>query len=169
MGYWPGEVKELREVVRARFGGKALGTLSALVLAGGTIGIAACGSDDDEGGGGDTVEGGEVTISQTSQPDYLDPALTYTVNGIEPLWLVYTPLLTYPHEEGPGGSELIPGLAEDLPEISEDGLEYKLTLRDGLKYSDGTDVVASDFEHTIQRVLNLESGGSAFYLTIEGA
>ena len=161
----------MREVVRSRVSGKALGVLSALVLAGGTIGIAACGSDDDDGGGGsgETVEGGEVTISQTSQPDYLDPALTYTVNGIEPLWLVYTPLLTYPHEEGPAGSELIPGLAEDLPEISEDGLEYKLTLREGLKYSDGQDVVASDFEHTIKRVLNLESGGSAFYLTIEGA
>ncbi|MFI5025237.1 MAG: ABC transporter substrate-binding protein [Solirubrobacterales bacterium] len=144
--------------------------LSALVLAGGTIGIAACGSDGDSGGGsGDVVEGGEVTIAQTSQPDYLDPALTYTVNGIEPLWLVYTPLLAYPHDEGPSGSELIPGLAEDLPEISEDGLEYKLTLRDGLKYSDGQDVVASDFEHTIKRVLNLESGGSAFYQTIEGA
>ncbi len=95
-------------------------------------------------------EGGEITIAQTSQPDYLDPALSYTVNGIEPLWLVYTPLLTYAHEEGEAGTELIPGLAEDLPEISEDGLEYKFQLRDGLKYSDGTDVKASDFEHTIQ-------------------
>ena len=110
-----------------------------------------------------------MTIAQTSQPDYLDPALTYTVNGIEPLWLVYTPLLTYPHVEGQAGAELIPGLAEDLPEISADGKTYTLTLRDGLKYSDGTDVVASDFEHTIKRVLNLESGGSAFYQTIEGA
>ena len=115
------------------------------------------------------AEGGEVTISQTSQPDYLDPALSYTVNGIEPLWLVYTPLLTYPHVEGAAGAELIPGLAEDLPEISADGKTYTLTLRDGLKFSDGTDVKASDFEHTIKRVLNLESGGSAFYQTIEGA
>ena len=81
--------------------------------------------------------------------------------AIEPLWLVYTPLLTYPHVEGEAGAELIPGLAEDLPEISEDGTTYTLTLRDGLKFSDGTDVKASDFEHTIKRVLNLESGGSA--------
>ena len=43
------------------------------------------------------------------------------MNGIEPLWLVYTPLLTYPHVEGEAGAELIPGLAEDLPEVSEDG------------------------------------------------
>jgi peptide/nickel transport system substrate-binding protein len=142
--------------------------IAALALASSVV-FAACGSDDDEDGGGTTAEGGEVTISQTSQPDYLDPALSYTVNGIEPLWLVYTPLLTYRHAEGLEGAELIPGLAEDLPEVSEDGKTYELTLRDGLKYSDGTDVVASDFEHTIKRVLNLESGGAPFYQTIEGA
>src|ERR687898_3642572 len=97
--------------------------------------IAACGDDDDDGGGGgggggEAKKGGSITISQTSQLDYLDPALTYTVNGIEPLWLVYTPLLTYRHVEGQEGSELIPGLAEDLPEISSDGMTYTLTLRD---------------------------------------
>src|ERR671910_1337893 len=137
--------------------------------------IAACGDDDDGGGGssgggdGEAKKGGSITISQTSQPDYMDPALTYTVNGIEPLWLVYTPLITYAREEGQPGAKLIPGLAEDLPEISEDGLTYKLTLRKGLKYSDGSPVKAADFEHTIKRVLNLESGGSAFYLVIDGA
>ncbi|MDQ3758510.1 MAG: ABC transporter substrate-binding protein [Actinomycetota bacterium] len=137
-----------------------------IVAAGASLGLAACGSDDDDVA---TTEGGEITISQTSQPDYLDPALSYTVNGWEPMWLVYTPLVTYAHEEGAAGAELIPGLAEELPEVSEDGLEYKLTLRDGLTYSDGTEVVASDFERTIQRVLALESGGAPFYQGIEGA
>ncbi len=144
--------------------------LSAMVLAGGTVGIAACGDDDDDdGGGGAAVEGGEISMAQTSQPDFMDPALSYTVNGWEPMWLVYTPLLTYRHEEGTAGSELIPGLAEDLPEVSADGKTYTFQLRDGLTYSDGTDVVASDVEHTIQRVINLESGGSPFYLGIVGA
>ncbi|MDQ3572269.1 MAG: ABC transporter substrate-binding protein [Actinomycetota bacterium] len=142
--------------------------MSALVL---SVGVAACGDDEDEGdgGGGATAEGGEITIAQTSQPDFLDPALSYTVNGWEPMWLVYTPLITYRHEEGAAGSELIPGLAEEMPEVSEDSTTYTLTLRDGLEYSDGTEVVASDFEHTIKRVINLESGGSPFYLGIVGA
>ena len=147
---------------------RLLATLAALALASSAT-LAACGDDDDGESGGATAEGGEITIAQTSQPDFLDPALMYTVNAVEPSWLVWTPLLTYPREEGLAGAELIPGLAEDLPEISEDGLTYELTLRDGLTYSDGTDVVASDFEHTIKRVINLESGGSPFYLTIEGA
>jgi peptide/nickel transport system substrate-binding protein len=138
--------------------------------------IAACGGDDDDGdgtsggGGGEAKNGGSITISETSQPDFMDPALTYTVNGIEPLWLVYTPLLTYPRTgDAVKDSLVVPGLAEDMPTISEDGKTYELTLRKGLKYSDGSPVKASDFEHTVGRVLNLESGGSAFYLGITGA
>jgi peptide/nickel transport system substrate-binding protein len=134
--------------------------------------IGACGDDDDDGGGGGgggAKEGGSITISETSQPDYMDPALSYTVNGWEPLSTVYTGLVAYKRAEGEEGSQLIPGLAQELPKVSEDGLTYEMTLRDGLKYSDGSPVKASDFERTIQRVLNLESGGSAFYLGIEGA
>jgi peptide/nickel transport system substrate-binding protein len=139
--------------------------------------IAACGGDDDDGGGGgggggggEAKNGGSITISQTSQPDFLDPALTYTVNGIEPGWLVYTPLLTYPRTgDAEKDSLVVPGLAEDMPTISKDGKTYELTLRKGLKYSDGSPVKASDFEHAVGRVLNLESGGSAFYLGINGA
>ena len=143
---------------------RLLAVFGALALATGAV---ACGSDS--GSGSDVAEGGEISLAQTSQPDFLDPALSYTVNGWEPMWLVYTPLLTYAHEDGEAGAELIPGLAEDLPEVSEDGKTYSFQLRDGLKYADGSDVVASDFEHTIKRVLALESGGAPFYQSIEGA
>jgi peptide/nickel transport system substrate-binding protein len=143
--------------------------LVALAVAAAAFAIAACGDDDDGSDTGSGTEGGSMTLAQTSQPDFLDPALSYTVNGWEPMWIVYTPLLTYAHEEGEAGAELIPGLAEDLPEVSEDGKTYTLQLRDGLTYSDGTEVVASDFEHTIKRVLNLGSGGAPFYERIVGA
>jgi peptide/nickel transport system substrate-binding protein len=152
---------------------RALALLLAVMCMGFVV---ACGDDDDDdgggggGGSGEAKSGGSVTISQTSQPDFLDPALTYTVNGIEPGWLVYTPLITYPRTgDIEKDSSLIPGLAEEMPTISEDGKTYELTLRKGLKYSDGSAVKASDFEHAIKRVLNLESGGSAFFLGITGA
>jgi peptide/nickel transport system substrate-binding protein len=146
---------------------KLLGLLLMLLAA-----AAGCGDDDGGADGGSAAagkEGGSITLAQTSQPDYLDPALSYTVNGWEPMWLVYTPLLTYARAEGSEGSKLMPGLAEELPEISADGRTYRLKLRAGLEYSDGSAVKASDFEHTIKRVLNLESGGSAFFVGIEGA
>jgi peptide/nickel transport system substrate-binding protein len=136
--------------------------------------IAACGDDDDDGGGGgggggEAKQGGSITIAQTSQPDYLDPALSYTVNGWEPQWLVYTPPITYKRAEGLEGTELIPGVAEEMPKVSGDGKTVTFTIRKGIKFSDGTPVKASDFEHTIKRVLNLESGATGFYLIIEGA
>lgn len=136
--------------------------VAVLLLA---VAVTACGNGD----GGGTAKGGEITISQTSQPDSLDPALAYTLNAWEPMWLVYTPLLAYRHAEGDAGSELIPGLAEDLPEISNGGRTYRLTLRKGLRYSDGSPVKASDFEHAIKRVFILESGGSFYYEAIAGA
>lgn len=144
------------------------------------FGLAACGGDDDDsggtstggsaasdGGGGKT--GGSIKTAYTSFPDYLDPALSYTQEGWQSIWTVYTPLLTYNHAEGQEGATVVPGLAEEMPDISADGKTYTLKLRNGLKYSDGSAVKSSDFEHSIQRVLNLESGGSSFYLGIEGA
>jgi peptide/nickel transport system substrate-binding protein len=135
------------------------------------FGLVACGSSDSttsSGGGGDEAKE-TVTIAQASQPDFLDPALSYTIHGWEPMWTVYMPLLTYQREEGEAGAELMPGLAEAMPKVSDGGKTYELTLRKGLKYSDGTPVKASDFEHAIKRVLNLESGGAPYYEVIEGA
>jgi len=80
-----------------------------------------CGGDDDDGGGGGGKDGGSITISQSTQPDFMDPALSYLLAGWEPMWLVYKGLIAYPHKEGGAGAQLVPGLAEDLPTISEDG------------------------------------------------
>ena len=156
------------------------GVLCLLFACTATFGLAACGGDDDDSagtttGGGTAASdaggkaGGTIRTAYTSFPDYLDPALSYTQEGWQSLWTVYTPLLTYRHEEGAEGATVVPGLAEDMPEITNAGKTYTFQLRDNVKYSDGTAVKASDFEHSIKRVLNLESGGSSFYLGIEGA
>jgi peptide/nickel transport system substrate-binding protein len=113
--------------------------------------------------------GGTLKAVDAAFPDYLDPALAYTADGWDSLWSAYTPLLTYEHASGANGSKVVPGLAEALPTISADGLTYKLKLRSGVEYSDGTTVKASDFKHTVERVLNLESGGASFYEGIVGA
>ncbi len=118
-------------------------------------------------GSGKLIEGGTMTLGVSSQPDFLDPALSYTASGWEAMWIVYTPLLTYAHVEGP--AKLIPGLADALPRISTDGRTYALRLRRGLTYSDGQPVRASDFEHSVARVLYLGSGGAPFFEPIEGA
>jgi peptide/nickel transport system substrate-binding protein len=160
------------------FSRRLMGLLSVGVAA---VAIAACGGGDDNDSGGDSGggssesapagrTGGEATFAYASFPDYLDPALSYTVAGIQALTDTNMGLLTYKRVAGKEGATLIPALAEAMPEVSDDGKTYTLTLREGLKYSDGTPVKASDFEHTIKRVINLESGGSSFYTSnIEGA
>lgn len=145
--------------------------LAGLLAASALLGFAGCGGGDDSGGTETTAakSGGTATAYGTSFPDYLDPALSYTVDGWQALWVSYTPLLTYKHVEGVEGASPIPGLAEAMPKITDGGKTYTLTLRKGLQYSDGSPVKASDFEHSIKRVLNLESGGSAFFQGIVGA
>lgn len=134
----------------------ALLACTALVLAG-------CGGS---GGGGSATT---LRGTTTTFPDYLDPALSLTLEGWSAMWNTYLPLLTYKHAEGEAGTQLIPGLARSLPRIGNGGRTYTLFLRKGLRYSDGTPVRASDFEHEIERVLALNSGGSPFFTDIVGA
>ena len=149
--------------------------LVLLVAALAMLAIASCGDDDDDGGGGGGgggAKGGTLNIAHTSYPDFLDPGLSYTVDGWEALHLAYTGLVTFANgngDAGPEGAKVVPGLAEDMPKISEDGLTYDFTLRDGLKYSDGSPVKASDFKHSIERLLEQDSQGAGLgYTTIEG-
>jgi peptide/nickel transport system substrate-binding protein len=142
-----------------------------------SIAAAACGggggssSGSSEGGGeeGGGKEGGTLNATYASFPDYMDPALSYTAEGWTAMADTYIPLLTYKHAEGEEGSEVVPGLAKELPEISSDGKTYTLFLRPGLKYSNGEPVKASDFTFAVERMFKLNSGGSPFYTTIVGA
>lgn len=83
-----------------------------------TFGVAACGGDTGDSSGGGGTGGGEINVSLTSFPDYVDPQLSYTVEGWEVLYNTYTPLLTYKHAKGEEGTQVVPGLAEAMPEIS---------------------------------------------------
>ena len=85
------------------------------------------------------------------------------------MWNVYLGLLGYKHVNGPDGATIVPALAKDLPQISSDGKTYTLTLRSGLKYSDGTPVKASDFKYAIKRDFLVDSPGVGFFTNIVGA
>jgi peptide/nickel transport system substrate-binding protein len=102
-------------------------------------------------------------------PDYLDPGLSYTVTGWQIMQHVYLGLVGYKWTAGPGGATIIPALAESLPTVSADGKDYKFKLRDGLKYSNGQPVKASDFKASIERLYKVDSPGVGFFDQIVGA
>jgi peptide/nickel transport system substrate-binding protein len=101
-------------------------------------------------------------------PDYMDPALYYTVAAYQLTNYVWTGLVGYKHENGPAGATLVPYLAKSMPTVSADGTNFKFTLRSGLKYSDGTPVKASDFRYTIERDFKMDSPGVGFFTDIKG-
>lgn len=158
---------------------KRLATAAAF-SAGVALIAAACGGGGS--GGGATTSGGTSTgasasgksfasfnIAMDAGTDYLDPGLSYTVEGWGVMWNVYLPLIGYKHVNGPDGATLVPYLAQDLPQVSSDGKTYTLRLRKGLKYSDGTPVKASDFKKTIERDFIVDSPGVGFFENIVGA
>jgi len=109
------------------------------------------------------------SIAMDEGIDYLDPGLSYTTEGWGVMWDVYLPLIGYRHVNGPDGAMLVPYLAQSLPRVSSDGRTYTLTLRKGLKYSNGLTVKASDFARTIERAYQLDSVGASFFDDIVGA
>ena len=86
------------------------------------------------------------TVQLGSNPETLDPALNSAIDASNTLITVFEPLLLIDEN-----NEVIPGQA-DLPEVSEDGLTWTFTMKDGLKWSDGSDLTAKDFEYSFKRL-----------------
>jgi peptide/nickel transport system substrate-binding protein len=120
-------------------------------------------------GSGGSQDDGTLRGTYSAFPEYLDPGLSYSLEGATALANTYISLLTYEHANGKAGTKLIPGLAEALPEIDQGGRRYTLQLRPGLEYSDGTPVRASDFGRAVERLIRLNSPGTPFYMNIVGA
>jgi peptide/nickel transport system substrate-binding protein len=100
--------------------------------------------------------------------DSLDPGVAHTAEAWQTLWNVYLTLVGYKHANGPAGATVVPVLAKALPVVSADGKTYSLTLRPGLRYSNGKPVRASDFRATIERDFHLRSSGADLFADIVG-
>ena len=107
-----------------------------------------------------TLSNGSDTLRMNlaSEPDYLDPALNSSVDGACLAANSFAGLYTY-NEEG----VTIPACAEGY-EVTEDGLTYTVTLKDGLKWSDGTDLTAADFEYSWKRAVAPETAADYEYM-----
>lgn len=92
----------------------------------------------------------ELAVQIGPDPETIDPALNSAVDGGNMLLHAYECLLIV----GEDGT-LQPGQAESY-EVSEDGLTWTFHLRDGLKWSDGSDLTANDFVYSWKRVCDPE-------------
>ena len=89
-----------------------------------------------------------VRIYLASEPDKLDPALNSTVDGACLAINSFAGLMTYDSSQ-----HQVCDLAESYT-MSEDGLTWTFTLKDGLKWSNGDPLDANDFVYSWNRAAN---------------
>ena len=124
------------------------------------LGLAACGGSKSgstatsgsassaAGSSTGSVNTAGFTVQYGPNPETLDPALNSAVDGANTIITIFEPLLLINEN-----NEVVGGQAESW-EASEDGLTWTFTMRDGLKWSDGTDLNAKDFEYSFKRMAN---------------
>ena len=99
-----------------------------------------------------------LRINLASEPDYLDPALNSSVDGACLAANAFSGLYTY-NDKG----VTVPACAESY-KVSKDGLTYTVTLKKGLKWSDGSDLTAADFEYSWKRAVSPDTAADYEYM-----
>ncbi len=100
----------------------------------------------------------ELKLCIASEPQFIDPALNSAVDGAVMAVNSFSGLVTYNED-----MELIPDTAESI-DISEDGMTYVFTMREGLKWSNGDPFDAKDFEYSLKRAADPEVGADYRYM-----
>ena len=107
-----------------------------------------------------------IAVSLASEPDTLDPALNSTVDGATMTAHLFSGLATWA-QDAEGKLEIVAECAAELsePVANDDGtVTYTYTLKDGLKWSDGKDLTAGDFEFSWKRAASSALGADYGYM-----
>ncbi|MFJ6460474.1 ABC transporter substrate-binding protein [Streptomyces sp. NPDC091387] len=147
---------------------RAAAAAAVLVVA---AGAAACGpedsskgSDGSSGAAGAPRKGGTLTVLNSAPQEDFDPARLYTSGGGNVPSLVFRTLTTRNREDGAAGSKVVPDLATDLGTPSKNATVWTYTLKDNLKYEDGSAITSADIKYGIERSFAAELSGGAPYL-----
>ncbi len=123
--------------------------------------LAACG-----GGGEKKPEvAQDLTVCVGPDPETLDPALNASVDGSIILTNAFAGLYGYKNEGGK--LVIVPECAEAVvtpTEIAGGKYQYVVTLKEGLKWSDGVELKASDFEYSWKRAADPATGADYQYI-----
>lgn len=105
------------------------------------------------------AKGGTLRLVNPADVDSLDPNRAYYA-FVQNLMRVYVrTLVTYAPKPGAGGQQLVPDLATDLGKSSNGGKTWKFTLKDGIKFEDGTPITSRDIKYGIERNFAIEELG----------
>jgi YVTN family beta-propeller protein len=117
--------------------------------------------------GGSAHRGGTLSIALPFVD--VDSATAYDVFSWQLDTMTSDGLTGFRRVGGSAGAQLVPDLADTLPQPTADGTSYRFRLRPLLRYSTGAAVRASDFRRALERVFALRSPGAGLYAGIVGA
>lgn len=137
--------------------------VSLVLVAGMALGLVACGNkapESTQSVGTTTTKADTTTLNifMASEPDHLDPALNSSVDGGCLAVNCFEGLMRYN-----ANGELETACAESY-EVSEDGLTYTFTMKDGLTWSNGDALDATDFVYSWKRAASPEVAADYSYL-----
>ena len=118
--------------------------LATLALAG-AMALSGCGGSKSA-----SKNGKILTIEEGPDVETIDPALNQSADGANYITMISDNLLRIDKD-----GKIAPSMAEKY-EVSDDGLTWTFHLRDGLKWSDGSDFKADDFVYSWQRMVDPE-------------
>lgn len=135
--------------------------LSALALT-----LAACGADSSgSSGSAEASAGGRLGILTSSTDINWDPAKSQSM-PVTSLALVHRRLTTWALSEG-SEVTVVPDLATDTGTVSEDGLSWTYTLKDGVLFEDGTAITSAHVKYGLERSFAPAlAGGLTYHKTL---
>jgi peptide/nickel transport system substrate-binding protein len=155
----------------------------AAVAAAGALVLAACGGGDDDTGGGAAAggapafnistttivnpsdkTGGTIKLGAGSDADSWDPARAY-YGWVWNMQRLYARTLMGFAPDPKKAATVVPDLATAAGEASDDFKTFKYTLRDGLKYDDGSAITSKDIKYALERAYATDviNGGPTGY------
>lgn len=109
-------------------------------------------------------KGGSITLLHQADFEHLDPQKNYVSDSLSMGVQLYRPLTGY-KEDGKGNLKLVGDLATDPgKDVNGDCKTWKYTLRQGIKFEDGTEVKAQDVAYGISRSFDPDWGDGPTYL-----
>ena len=110
-------------------------------------------------------------FTREEDPDYIDPQLSYGTYSAPLVQGIFRSLLEYAAVPGAGGAQIVPELAESLPEVRENGTLYCFKIRHDARFGAPLHrhITAADFKYGFERQFRLGGPGSGFFLNVAGA
>jgi len=114
--------------------------------------------------------GGTLLLSSYQPSGTIDPQINYESDFWQIFFVTQDGLVGFRKAEGSQGLEVVPDLAEAMPDVEDSGRTYVFHLRRGIKFSTGADVTVGDVAASFRRMFKvLGPNVGSWYNIIVGA